>query len=162
MQTALFRHLLALFLLSATCGHIPRVHSAKISCPCLKLRGGEELSSVQPTVKAKFQSSKEIPPYGWDQDREHLELYILVKGTSTAWGSSWKDHIQLHCSQRCIRVTISDLFGKDFELLLDGLYEEIATVPTKFQPKSDSLHIKFEKVISDLGMTCFCMLTKGE
>ncbi len=103
---------------------------------------------IQPSFETKVQVSKEIPPFGWDQDREHVELYILIKGTSTAWGENWKDHIQLNCSQRSIRVTVNDLFGKDFELLLDGLYEEIIAAPTKFQPKSDSVHIKFEKVIS--------------
>jgi hypothetical protein len=104
--------------------------------------------SVQPSFQRQSLNSKpEVPPFGWDQDREHLELYILVKGTLNAWGDSWKEHIQLHCSQRSVRITITDLFGKNMELLLDGLYEEIATKPTKFQPKKDSVYLKFAKVL---------------
>jgi hypothetical protein len=143
-----FSTTIALLLLSVTCGNIPRSHHTKISnYPCLKLRGGEGFSSEQPTFGSEGQVLKEVPPFGWDQDKEHVELYILVNGTSTAWGERWKEHIQLHISPRSIRVTVYNLYGRHFELLLDGLYEEIATTPTKFQPQRDSVHIKFKKVI---------------
>ena len=115
----------------------------------MKLRGGEEILSVQASYNRKGPVSKVVPPFGWDQDREYLEVYVLVKGTSNAWGGSWKEHIQLHCTHRSIRVTITDLFGKGYELLLDGLYEEIATIPTNFQPKKDIVHIKVAKVVFD-------------
>jgi hypothetical protein len=115
------------------------------SPPCLRMKGGKD--SPCNGEDAIFGSTESIiPRYGWDQDREYVEVYVLVEGSKNSWGDSWQEHLKVKLSRYSLRISIMDLGGKNYELHLDGLYEEINTSPAKIQARHDCIYIKLEKV----------------
>ena len=121
----------------------------------MSLRGGYDASGN--SFRDKDLPAPETPPYGWDQDRESLKVYILLEGTNLAWGNEWQQHVKVDVGRNSMHVTITDLKGKNFELILNGLYEEISASPACIRLRKDSIYIKLEKVPWFLNLDVQCV-----
>lgn len=114
---------------------------------CLRLRGGRESSG---NFDNRIPPESISPRYGWDQDKEHVEIYILLEGTKSLWGENWHEHLNVSLSRCSVRISISNLLGKNYELFLDGLYEEINACQALIQTRNDCILVRIEKVrVSD-------------
>jgi len=99
----------------------------------------EEAKSAAATDKKVY--TVQIRTYGWDQSDKFVKLYVTVDGITAAD----KDKVSCSFTVRGVTLTVSDVGGKNYQLVINNLAENISPDTSSFKAKEGTVVLLLAK-----------------
>ncbi|XP_052093096.1 calcyclin-binding protein-like [Mytilus californianus] len=108
-----------------------------------RLKSSTEQKSIPGTiVKPKTGTyTVTIHNYAWDQSEKFMKLYVTLNGVQ----SLPKDQVTSHFTKRSIRLKVNDLDGKNHELYISNLFDDVQPSESFVKIKKDTVLVMMRK-----------------
>nr|XP_006818998.1 PREDICTED: calcyclin-binding protein-like [Saccoglossus kowalevskii] len=103
--------------------------------------GGDASVRMKTDIKSSHVYTVKITSYGWDQSDKFMKLYITLKGIETLP----KDNCLVQFGEESVTICVSNLNGKNHELIIKTLLNPIIPSDSHFKIKTDMLVVFMKK-----------------